>query len=478
MRKSFICFTTLLVLCCAMVACLPQNDPTAPVTEQGIAAGQNGSNCTACHANKGFLLENRQQFLAQQAATAEHDATEQEEGEAESITAEDLAAGLYVDLKLMAAHGDVDCISCHTQLNNTEEAATPNWHAATIRDPSADGGQVCASCHGQEMVDTFKASLHFTMNGVAKGLCERLKQTPNSQELFDEIFFEPEMYMGCNTCHATCGQCHVSKPNITGGGLLNSHAFGKPSPESSCAPCHYENADYHQEVDVHATKHGLSCLDCHTDLVEFHGRSLADMPEGKLHYKGPDSKATGPIETNMKNDVVQVTCEQCHAEKVQDHPVKGVDHFSKMDCAACHSLPYSNCFGCHDGEKPEYVGAWGNGDPDTLNVKLGLSIPGDPNSKLTTLNHAGMAEGAFGEGAPVIDTKNPATKSMWTAFASHFIATTPLVSDAAKASGKMCDNCHNGNLEIFLQAKDLDLGGNDPVSEIDWAVPLERLPKH
>lgn len=478
MKKSFVCFAALLLALGSVVAaCIPTNESASVAAGESIAA-QVAPGCAVCHTNKAFLLENRQQFMAFEAASAEeHGEAAEGEEESEPVTAEALADGLFVDLEMMGAHGEVGCQSCHAEAT-AEDAATPKWHTAIVTDPTADGGQVCAECHGQEIVDNFKASLHYTMNGVAKGLCDRLGQTPNAQEIFDGVFNDPEMYMGCNTCHATCGQCHVSNPNITGGGLMNSHAFGKPAAENTCNPCHYENADYHLEVDVHATKHNLSCTDCHTDPVEFHGRPVSEMSEGKLHYKGPDSTETGPIESSMKVDVVQVTCEKCHEEKVADHPVKGVDHFAKMDCAACHSQPYANCFGCHDGEKPEYVGAWGNGDPDTLNVKLGLSIPGDPTSKLTTLNHAGMAEGSFGDGAPVIDTKNPETKTMWTAFASHFLSTNPLVSDAAKASGSMCDNCHNGNQEIFLKAEDLDLGGNDPVGEIKWAVPKGRLPKH
>lgn len=474
MKRSIYLLVVLLFVCC-IAACLPQRESAIAAADEKIVSRE-GSDCLACHGNKGFLLENRQMFLARQEADTK--AAGEEESDAEEATAEQLADRLYVDAQAMGAHGDMGCRDCHAQSDDKQAIKAPEWHAAVITDPTDDGGQVCASCHGQDMIDNFKASLHFTLNGVAKGLCERLEQTPAKQQLFDEIFNDPEMYMGCNTCHATCGQCHVSNPNITGGGLLNSHAFGKPVAEVTCNPCHYENSEYHLQVDVHATKHNMSCVDCHTDSVEFHGRPVAEMDEGKLYFKGPDGTERGPMEPDMKTNVVQVTCQQCHQDKVQDHPVEGVDHFAALECVACHSMPYSNCFGCHNGEKPEWVGAWGNGDPDTLNVKLGLSTPGDSSSKLTTLNHAGMAEGAFGEGAPVIDTKNPATKSMWTAFSAHFISTKPLVSDAAKKSGSSCDNCHNGNLEIFLQANDLDLGGKDPVSEMDWVVPEERLPKH
>lgn len=474
MKRSVVLIVALLIVGCGLAACLPQEMTTAKADK--TAAMQDAPDCLVCHGNKGFLLENRHLFLAAQ--KAESNEQSGEEGADEAVTAEQLAAGLYVDTRAMGAHGDIGCRDCHVPGASGDNVNAPDWHAAVVTDPTADGGQVCADCHGQEMIDNFRASLHFTLNGVAKGLCERLEQTPGKQQLFDEIFNDPEMYMGCNTCHATCGQCHVSNPNITGGGLVDSHGFGKPVPENTCNPCHYENAEYHLEVDVHATEHKMSCVDCHSDPVEFHGRPLSELSEAKLHYRGPESVATGPVEIDMKDGIVQVTCEQCHQDKVRNHPVEGVDHFAALECVACHSLPYSNCFGCHNGEKPEWVGAWGNGDPDTLNVKLGLSVPGDPASKLSTLNHAGMTEGAFGEGAPVIDTKNPETKAMWTPFTAHFIATRPLVSAAAKKSGNPCDNCHNGNLEIFLQEQDLDLGGNDPVSEIDWAVPADRLPKH
>lgn len=490
MKRSFFCLAALVVVVGGGIAgCILNDNNASPALAASEALSSSevelGASCLVCHGNKAFLQANREQFLALEAANAvaQHDphaAEEEVAGEEEEpVTAELLAAQLFVDVELMGVHGEQGCLACHKDVAEGQQALTPAWHTALATDPTADGGQVCASCHGQGMVDDFKSSLHFTMNGVAKGLCDRLAQTPNAQKTFDDIFYDPEPYMGCNTCHATCGQCHVSQPNIAGGGLLNSHQFTKkPSNEKTCNVCHYENSEYHLEVDVHATDADMSCTDCHTDAIEYHGRPLSEMSEGKLYYKGPDTTEVGLIEPNMKRDVVKVRCAQCHDDKVVDHPVKGVDHVAQMECVSCHTQPYANCFGCHDGEKPEFVGAWGSGDPDDLNVTLGLSIPGDVHSKLTTLNHAGMGDGVFGDGAPVVDTTNPETKSMWTSFAAHFVARNPLVSDAAKASGSMCDNCHNGNLEMFLKKGDLDLGGNDPLSEIKWAVPAERLPKH
>ena len=305
MKRGIIYFVALTALCCAAVACLPQGRATAVESQVKLAQ----DDCLTCHGNQAFLLANRQQFMALEAVATEHDAAAEGEMEEEPASAEDLAAALYVDLGLMADHGTINCSTCHTAVNK-EDAQTPNWHAAIITDPTSDGGQVCASCHGQEMIDNFKVSLHFTLNGVAKGLCERLEQTPGKQELFDEIINDQEPYMGCNTCHATCGQCHVSNPNITGGGLLNNHAFGKPIAETTCNPCHYENSEYHLDVDVHATKLNMSCVDCHSDPVEFHGRPLGEMQEGKLYYQGPDSKETGMVEPDMKQKVVKVTCVQ------------------------------------------------------------------------------------------------------------------------------------------------------------------------
>ncbi len=343
--KRVIVFMVVTAVCYGIFSMIPLIESTASVTGGGDVAKAN-SVCLDCHGNREKLIINRQQFIDQKEKETSASGEEAEE----SSTAEELADKLFVNPKIMGAHATLSCQECHSLLQGQGETQFPDWHAAVVADPSADGGQVCASCHGQEMIDNFKASLHFTVNGIAKGLCERLEQTPAAQKLFDEIFYEPEMYMGCNTCHATCGQCHVSNPNITGGGLLNGHSFGKPTAELNCTPCHYENSEYHLEVDVHATKHDMSCVDCHNNAVEFHGRPVADLKEVKLHYKGPDSEESGKIEVDMKSGIVQVTCVQCHEDKVQDHPVAGVDHFAKLECVACHSMPYSNCFGCHDGE--------------------------------------------------------------------------------------------------------------------------------
>lgn len=37
------------------------------------------------------------------------------------------------------------------------------------------------------MITNFRHSLHFTVNGVAKGLMERLQQTPERAQLFEQM---------------------------------------------------------------------------------------------------------------------------------------------------------------------------------------------------------------------------------------------------------------------------------------------------
>lgn len=98
MKKSFVCLAALLlllVLGCAMVACIPRHE-SASVVASGSIAAQIAPGCAVCHTNKVFLQDNRQQFMAFEAAIAEEHVDEAEgEEEGDPVTAEDLDLGGY-----------------------------------------------------------------------------------------------------------------------------------------------------------------------------------------------------------------------------------------------------------------------------------------------------------------------------------------------------------------------------------------------
>ena len=196
--------------------------PTASVDENKI--------CLACHASQAAidtkLGVNRDDLVDRDILTTLRDlATAIEWGEAEesamtvddhalleSLNAlaaiENTANGLLVATDVMGTHGKLACVECHTSTDETIN----DWHPAITSNPSADGGNVCASCHGAKMVENFKASIHFTLSGIANGVCKRLKPLADidpaqAQEAFDGYFSDEEQ--GCMACHATCGSCHV-----------------------------------------------------------------------------------------------------------------------------------------------------------------------------------------------------------------------------------------------------------------------------
>ncbi len=384
------------------------------------------------------------------------------------------AEGLVVEEELMGTHGRLACQRCHTEA----EEAFNDWHPAIVTNPTADGGDVCATCHGTKMVENFKASIHFTLSGIANGVCKRLKPLADvdpeaAQEAFEGYFNGEE---GCMACHATCGSCHVASPVIQEtdeGGLMEGHRFmKKPESEESCMKCHWENGESWEAMDAHALK-GMECTSCHTAIEEVHGRDTSEMEVGPLYYKGPSSTlpggAVGPRDPSLST-VIKTSCEDCHNNAaVHDNNSVITDHYQSLDCFACHTQPYYNCYGCHAND-----GSPGNYEEY---VKLGLTVKGDPTSKLGLLTHIGSAFDMI-EGYTIPATNaDPDWKSAWAASsAMHLIAAKPLVNDKAKASESMCDNCHNGGADIFLKESDIDAGGADPVDDLNWVVPTDRLP--
>ncbi|MDP3178267.1 MAG: hypothetical protein Q8M76_10215 [Spirochaetaceae bacterium] len=164
-------------------------------------------------------------------------------------------------------------------------------------------------------------------------------------KVYDEKVFE----QSCRSCHASCGDCHVKSPIISGVnvGLIAGHDFVKKDEAKTCALCHGGRVypeftgEYGGTADVHYQK-GMSCVDCHSG-DEFHAaageqgdrRAVADKP----------------------------TCLACHpsgSEETDKAKEAHADHGELVSCSACHSSSaYRGCASCHLGEgatsSPQFV---------------------------------------------------------------------------------------------------------------------------
>jgi hypothetical protein len=248
------------------------------------------------------------------------------------VRAEDLYKGYLVDKRLLDKdpHFQSGCPSCHKgdAKGQTKEAA----HKGLASRPS-DNITVCAECH-EPIAKSYKTSLHYTTAGLAHGISGRL--SPGEKRVFDEKVFDKS----CRSCHASCGDCHVKSPVISGvnTGLIKNHAFAKRDEGKTCALCHGGRVypeftgEYGGAADVHYQK-GMVCLDCHK--------------KSQSHGDGT-SYAT---RQDMKDKPSCVACHKAGKEKTEKAKTSHAAHLGKVSCQACHaSAPYRNCYDCHLGK--------------------------------------------------------------------------------------------------------------------------------
>lgn len=200
----------------------------------------------------------------------------------------------------------------------------------------SDDLAVCGQCHGV-IAKTYGTSLHYTTAGLKHGVSARFSK--DETKTFGEKVFQN----ACNSCHASCGDCHLRSPTIGGvsAGLLQGHKFVKRDEGKTCALCHGGRVypeftgEYGGTPDVHYQK-GMVCLDCHTKS-ESHG--------------------DGTVQASRHERKERPSCTKCHPagkEKSEKSKTAHAQHGSKLSCTACHSAaPYRNCFNCHLGKGAE-----------------------------------------------------------------------------------------------------------------------------
>jgi thiosulfate/3-mercaptopyruvate sulfurtransferase len=345
-------------------------------------------------------------------------------------------------------HGKLGCEECHGG-----DPADPNWktaHQGMRKDPSfPDPSQTCGQCH-EEIAESAKHSLHMTLSPFHK--ITDLRASPDKSK---KTKVDHARKTHCSKCHSSCGQCHVSRPNYIGGGLLESHLFQKQPPTKAvCTGCHggriekeYFGKNKGIPADIHSEKH-FKCTKCHS-AAQMHadGRNYANRYE--VEY-APDC----------------VDCHQNIYEKTEKHSKTHNEHRGKVSCHVCHSMPYKNCFGCHFGKDDKGKNYYQT-DMSKIDFKIGLN-PLQSQSrpeKFVILRHIPIDQDSYKY--YVEDGLNRFDNLPTWKFA------TPHTIRRKTPQNKSCNSCH-GNSRLFLNQKDVKpkyLKANQSV-----IVPTELIP--
>lgn len=205
-------------------------------------------------------------------------------------------------------------------------------HTDLIHDPSEDPEAGCGFCHDHdhsEQVASFPTSIHAQLTGEITMLETRL-----GGPLEDHPEVQQGWEKSCYGCHATCGQCHISRPKTVGGGLVDGHLFKRtPSMVEQCTACHGSRVgeefrgQHGDEIpgykgDAHYLA-GMRCEACH---------SAEEMHAGS----GDHRFAVSP----------SPRCTDCH-EDIDTSNVYHRAHMDQLSCTVCHAQDYKQCDSCH-----------------------------------------------------------------------------------------------------------------------------------
>ncbi len=335
-----------------------------------------------------------------------------------------------------SVHGQIACEDCH---NGVQSPDKDTAHTNLIPNPSQDSQTYCGECH-PDIVATEAHSLHSNLAGYWTVLDER--SIPADHPAIEEAFANH-----CDSCHATCGECHVSQPNLVGGGLISGHVFQKtPSMTRNCTACHgsrvgNEYLGKHEDLnaDVHFRRGRMTCIDCHQE-AEMHG----DYGNCEDCHAGPEMATIAPPD-HRYDGVQSPRCETCHMNVTvgNDGNLFHENHGGNLQCQVCHSIAYTSCDGCH----VSISDTTGNPKFATDSSYLTFLIGKNPRQSYdrpydyVLVRHIPVDENTFGYyGEGLLD--NFSNLPTWA-------YTTPHNIQLNTPQTETCDACH-GNPDIFL----------------------------
>jgi hypothetical protein len=350
---------------------------------------------------------------------------------------------------LETEHGKIDCTDCHGGNPND-----PNWqtaHEGLVKDPTyPDPQKACGECH-PEISTRAPSSLHYTIAPIGQSIARRMGPADGNVQAALATAHDRH----CSQCHASCGQCHVSRPNYVNGGFLAQHRFQKTPPmETTCASCHggrvfgeFTGLNKAITADTHFDDADMTCMDCH-EAAQMHASA-----------KG--------ITTRLQS-VLRPRCETCHPEasaKTATGPAHQI-HRRKVACQVCHAQPVKQCYGCHVGTDAKGL-AYFKCRKTELGFKIGRNPSPSPERPHTyaVKRHPPITPQTFDFYSPAA-LKQFAKAPTWKDCAPHTIRRiTP--------QNRSCNNCH-GNRDLFLGVS--DLAGWEVAANAEVVVSDDQLP--
>ena len=384
-----------------------------------------------------------------------------------------------------SVHGLIACVDCHGGVQSPDKEIA---HEGMIRNPSNDPRTTCGSCH-PDIIAGSVHMLHSTLAGYWTVLDAReipaeveapdpavdvVGSTPTAEPGDRPLSHDAlvEMFDNhCDTCHASCGECHVSQPDLVGGGLIERHMFNStPSMTRNCTACHgsrvgNEYLGKHEGImaDVHFRQGRMNCLDCHSG-AEMHG----EPAECTTCHQGSESEALPPADHRYAG-IQAPRCEMCHASASsgQDGVEMHQEHGADLSCQVCHSLAYTSCDGCHVAISDATGNPFYSTEASYLTFFIGRNpLPSyERPYDFVPLRHVPVAPDSFsfyGENLlPFFDQLET-----WK-------YTTPHNIQLNTPQTESCNACH-GNPELFLTADKVapdELSANEDV--ILDSIPME-----
>jgi len=345
---------------------------------------------------------------------------------------------------VMTTHGKVGCVICHGGDSSIQDKDTA--HVGLVVDPS-DGS--CITCH-KDIAHVNEISLHTTLSGFKSVLEAR------GGNLEDGSTLAEAFKNHCQSCHTSCGQCHVSRPDETGGGLVSGHEFRQtPSTRYNCNACHGARvgAEYLGDNegipgDVHWIKESMTCTDCH----------------------GQELMGSGEYAATRYQNTEVVRCEDCHQDvwtNVEGN-TQHEQHLNDLSCQVCHSVAYKNCYSCHVAIDEKGLPCR-TSDPSEMRFEIGYNPirSAERSSRYVVLRHVPTCAGICDYyGTDLLPNFN--ALPTWKFATPHNIQlNTP--------QNESCNSCH-GNEDIFLTEDDVSVAereANRGVVVTDIPSPIE-----